>query len=183
IAMLLGKTVYVGGHLHNLTVAADGSSLELVPFDGPTGTLNLESKMDSKGKLLSALVVSEDGQQCFDLAGASAGLALPTGTYHLHRGRLGLGNATVQIDGTDMKPMVVEAGSSQQVAWGSPVRAEFDYQREGSQITFQPDQVWLTGAAGERYLGWSPIGKSPEFSIVERNLGTEIEKALFPGSC
>lgn len=79
--------------------------------------------------------------------------------------------------------MVVEAGSSQQVAWGSPVRAEFDYQREGSQITFQPDQVWLTGAAGERYLGWSPIGKSPEFSIVERNLGTEIEKALFPGSC
>jgi hypothetical protein len=45
-----------------------------------------------------------------------------------------------------------------------------------------PADVTYFGRAGEEYFIWDPVGKSPEFSIVERKAGTELTKAMFPGS-
>ena len=180
-AQILSSSVHLGADLHSLSI--DGKGLELTPFAGETGTLDLDSKIETKGKLMHAWVRSEDGKHHFDLAGASQGKSVPAGTYHVVGGLIGLGKSVVQVDGSEMKTLEVPAGGQTTMQWGGPVRAEFDYKREGTQVTFDPAQVWYTGAAGERYVGWDPIGKSPEFTIVEKKLGTEIEKALFPGSC
>ncbi|MEZ5975096.1 MAG: hypothetical protein R3F33_05475 [Planctomycetota bacterium] len=182
-AGLLSKTMHLNGVLHNVAVSEDGSRLTLDPYAGETGRLNLEKKLQCEGKLLSALVQSLDGKHCFEMAGEGEGLDLPAGTYRLLQARLGLGKATVEVQGDAVRPMAVNAGEEQELSWGAPIRAEFEYTYEGGQLTFDPNKVWLTGAAGERYVGWAPKGKSPEFTVIERNLGTELTKALFPGSC
>ncbi len=181
-ATFLSKTVHLGQELYEVQFSPNGSVESLQPFRGETGTFDLATKLNAKGKLLHAMVRSADGKHFYDLARLQDP-KVPAGYYKVLGGQLGLGQATVDVDARKMKAIQVPAGGEVHFAWGGPVRAEFDYQREGDQVTFDPNQVWFYGAAGERYLGWDPIGKSPEFTILEKKLGTELEKALFPGSC
>lgn len=67
-AGFLSRMIHVDGVLHELEVATDGSSLSVTPGEGETGVLDFRSELETKGKLLSALVRSEDGRDCFDLA-------------------------------------------------------------------------------------------------------------------
>jgi hypothetical protein len=77
----------------------------------------------------------------------------------------------------------VDAGAATTLEWGGPVRAEFAYHRRGGELLISPAEVWYYGAAGEQYSTWYPVGKSPEFTVKEIGAGTEVAKALFPGSC
>lgn len=181
-ATLLSRTMHLNGELVTLEVDANGNTLQTAAFAGETGVFDVASKLDCEGKLLHAMVRSADGEHYFDLASV-AKAKVPAGYYKIIEGELGLGKSSVQIDARKMKSVKVPSGGEAALVWGGPVRVEFDYKREGNEVTFDPSQVWYFGAAGERYLGWDPIGKSPEFTIVEKKLGTEIEKALFPGSC
>ncbi|MBL6719892.1 MAG: hypothetical protein ISQ08_00615 [Planctomycetes bacterium] len=182
-ATFLSSTLSIGGAVQTLTVAPDGSSLEVSPFTGPTGSLDLASEFDGDARILAAVVRSTDGQHSFDLAWAEGPLQVPVGRYRLHGAVIGLGDARVEVAEGAMQPLVVAAQAETALAWGGPTRAEFAFQRSGDQVAFDPEQVWWYGAAGEEYRGWAPRGKSPEFTIKERKLGTELLKALFPGSC
>ncbi len=182
-ATFLSSTLSIGGTVQTLTVAPDGSSLEVTPFAGPTGALDLASEFDGDARILAAVVRSTDGRHSFDLAWADGPLQVPVGRYRLHGAVIGLGDARVEVAEGSMKPLVVAAEAETALAWGGPTRAEFAFQRSGDQVAFDPEQVWWYGAAGEEYRGWAPRGKSPEFTIKERKLGTELLKALFPGSC
>ena len=181
-ATLLSSTLHLGSELMSVEFSADGRLVSAQPYEGETGTFDVQSKLNAKGKLLHAMVRSADGKHHYDLARVNGG-QVPAGYYKVVSGEIGLGQSTVQVDGRKMKAVQVPADGSVALSWGGPIRAEFDYQRKGDELTFDPNQVWYYGAAGERYVGWDPIGKSPEFTIVEKKLGTEIEKALFPGSC
>ncbi|MDA1264666.1 MAG: hypothetical protein O2816_06265 [Planctomycetota bacterium] len=181
-AQFLSDVINLGGALYTIEVAEDGSSLSYAPYSGPVGTLDFTTELDAEAKLLTAIVRSKDGKRSFDLALAPTGLQVPAGDYEIHSGSFGLGKATVQIQPGHSKPMTVVADGKQTLDWGGPVRAEFAYQRQGSEIAFHPDYVWYYGAAGEQYLGWHPIGKSPEFQVMERDSGAELAKAVFPGS-
>ena len=52
----------------------------------------------------------------------------------------------------------------------------------GSENIVYFDESGFKASTGRPY-GWAPRGKSPEFTVIERKLGTELLKALFPGSC
>ncbi len=181
-AQLLSEVVGVGDTLYSITVAPDGTSMSWEPFTGDSGVLDFTSALDAEAKLLSAVVISEDGKRSFDLAGAPSGLRVPAGQYKIHSGAFGLGTATVRVEPGSAKPLVVPANGRLALDWGGPVRAEFAFQREGDKVAFHPDYVWYYGAAGEQYLGWAPIGKSPTFTVSEKDTGDELVTAVFPGS-
>lgn len=181
-AQFLSDVVSVGGALYSIDVAADGSFLEYASFQGESGVLDLTSDMEAEAKLLTAVVKSADGRRSFDLASAPNGLVIPAGEYNIHSGKFGLGKAIVQVDPAATAPLIVTAEGACTLNWGGPVRAEFAYQRQGDEIAFHPDAVWYYGAAGEQYVGWQPIGKSPEFTVRSEATGAELARAVFAGS-
>lgn len=182
IAHYLSEVVSVGGELLRLAVEPDGTALSLEPYTGPSGVLDVRSELETKGKLLAAIVQSEDERYSFDLARASGGLRVPAGTYRIVRGKLGLGKGFVRVIPGRANELVVAPGGETVLDWGGPVVAEFEYVRRGGLVQLDPNRVWYYGAAGEEYVGWTPIGKSPVFTIKERALGTELAEATFPGT-
>lgn len=181
-AQFLSEVVNVGGVLYSIDVASDGTTLEYAPFEGETGVLDFATKLDADAKLLTAVVKSADGRRSFDLAAAPTGLVVPAGEYLIHGGKFGLGKALVEVQPGGAKPLSVAAEGTCTLDWGGPVRAEFAFQRKGGEIAFHPDYVWYYGAAGEQYVGWDPIGKSPEFTVKQKGSGAELAKAVFAGS-
>lgn len=181
-AQFLSEVVNLGGELLTIEVAADGSALELAPYEGPAGVLDFRTELDAEAKLLTAVVRSKDGRRSFDLAKAPTGLRVPAGEYHIHGGRFGLGKAVVDVRPGTAKALAVVAEATTSLDWGGPVRAEFAFQRQGAEIAFHPDHVWYYGAAGEQYSGWNPIGKSPVFTVKEKGSGAELAQAVFAGS-
>ena len=73
--------------------------------------------------------------------------------------------------------------ATSKVRWGSPMRATFDYDRSGGELTFEPNRVHYLGAGGEEWVGWNPIGKSPTFQVKEKETGEVLVDVVFPGSC
>ncbi len=183
VATWLGDTVHVDGVLHTLKIAADGSVIELEPYSGPTGLLTVRDGFNGDGKILSAVVRSEDGRHCFDLASASSAVAVPVGNYRIDSGKVGMGTMAVTIGGGSSSAIAVEADATQEFEWGGPVRAEFTFQRRGDQVGFSPDQVWYYGSMGEEYQKWFPVGKSPIFVVHDQQTKAEVARAMFPGSC
>lgn len=179
VAMFLSRAVNIGGRLWQLEVAADDGSISLAPFAGSTGTLDMTSKLESNGKLLSAIVSSSDGQYCFDLAGGAQ--TVPVGSYRIHSGAIGLGETTVGVRRGHAEDLVVQDGVTAELAWGGPARAEFAYRQQGDKVEFRPDEVWYYGNSGEEYTQWQPVGKSPTFDVLRD--GEVIASAIFPGSC
>jgi len=183
MACLLSEAVHVDGQLYRMGVAADGRALTLATFDGPTGQLDLKSQLKTQGKLQSLVVTSQDGRYSFDLAGTTGAVKVPAGRYELTAGQFGFLDNVAKVRQGRMAPIEVPADGAETVRWGGPLHAEFRYQRVGSEVMFDPNQVTYFGAAGEEYKVWDPAGKSPEFLIRDLRSGAEIAKAMFPGSC
>lgn len=181
-AQFLSRSVNVAGELYSIDVYADGTGLDYSVYDGETGVLDFTTDLDADAKLLTAVVKSATGEHSFDLAGAPKGMKVPVGRYDLFRGEFGLGRATVDVLPSRGSSLTVTSEGTSTLDWGGPVRAEFSFQRQGDQIAFHPDYVWYYGAAGEQYVGWNPIGKSPTFKVKEKASGEELAKAVFAGS-
>jgi hypothetical protein len=183
VAQYLGELVHVDGKLFAISVDADGQSLAVAPYEGPAGVLDVRSALDAKGVLLAAVVKSEDGKQSFELSGAEEGLAVPPGRYRLVKASLGLGDGRVHVDARSMKAMDVESDGRTAFSWGGPVKATFVAQRQAGQLVFDPAHVRYVGAAGEQWIDWHPIGKSPTFRVKEKETGDVLVDVVFPGSC
>ena len=87
-ATFLSETMHVGGELLQVGLSADGATAKVQAFDGATGTFDLTSKLDAKGKLMHAMVRSADGKHCFDLArleGAKVPAGVLPGPERAHR--------------------------------------------------------------------------------------------------
>lgn len=181
LASYLSRVVSVGGELYEIVVAPDGTRLDYQRYEGPTGTLDALTGCDTNAKVRQAIVQSPDGQLSFDLATTPDPMRLPVGAYLIAGGRLALGTGTVDVRRGKSGWIRVEADQTTTLAWGGPVRAEFQYARAGGEVAFLPDRVWYYGAAGEQYTDFSPFGASPKFSIKEAGTGTEIETAIFGG--
>ena len=182
VASFLSRAVNVGGEVFQISVSEDGSELSYAPFEGEVGTLDMKSELDTKAKLMSVIVRSTDGQYSFDLARVREGLRVPAGTYLFQSAKLGLGESLAYVRPGRIKEIEVAANDSTALAWGGPLEGEFKYAQAGGQIMISPADVTYFGRAGEEYFIWDPVGKSPEFSIIERKAGTELTKAMFPGS-
>ncbi len=180
-ACFLSKAIVVDDQVYQIEVSADGTRIRYEPWSGPVGTLDLTGIV-TKGRLLSAVVVSKDGSLSFDLANAPR--KVPAGEYRLHGGKVGLGEAEVRVRQGRAPAIAVAPEATTKHSWGGPTQAEFAYQRKGEQVVISPGDVWYYGDAGEEYFGWNPVGKSPVFSILEDGKdGKELAQAIFPGSC
>jgi len=181
----LGNSLHLGKKLIALSVADDGRSLSYEPYAGKTGKLQLD--YSTKGKVMSLRIRSSDGLVNFDLSDLArthgAALDLPVGTYKLHGGEIGLGDNQVKVGPGRSKPFEVKEGHSVPLNLGGVIKAEFTYARSGDKVQMSPDKVWYYGPAGEEYQAWAPIGKSPTFTIRDKDSGNELARAFFPGTC
>ena len=182
-ATLLSKTIYVGGELRSVSFGKSKNSIVLAKYDGPTATIDMKSNFESKAVLLSSIIASNDNQHSFDVGAIEGSVKVPAGKYRIVSGTVGLGQQRATIDAGKMKSIDLPADKQRELNWGGPIRSEFRFARAGGQIEFSPDQIWFYGKAGEQYAGWTPVGKSPEFKILNADTGAVIEVAILPGSC
>lgn len=182
-AVLLSSTIYVGDELAKVEYLDRGASIKLTPFAGATASLDMTTEFQSKAVLISSIIVSEDGQHSFDIGAVQGAVTVPAGKYRLAAGQIGLGGQRVFINTGRTEPIVLEAGESRTLSWGGPLKSEFKFNRSGNEVVFSPDAIWYFGNAGEQYVGWTPKGKSPEFTITDAKTGAVLEVAILPGSC
>ena len=178
-ATFLSKAVNISGKLYAIEISPDGRKLTYTPYAGAKGTLDLTTHFSTKGKLLSAIVQSENGEMAFDVTGDP--LEVPTGTYHLFGGRIGLGRNVVEFTKGKTEPMKVEADQTHTVAFGEPVNIDFRYIRQPNRAIMVPNMVSYVGRAGELYTSWTPFGGSPQFEVKDMETGKQIALAIFGG--
>ena len=178
-AGFLSRVIEVRGKLFSMEVSSDGSSLSYEPYAGRSGVLDVSTEFASKGKLLGAVVVSEDGQHSFTLSGRP--MAVPAGDYHLYNGRIGLGRNVVTFSRGQSQPTTVNDGQKQVMALGEPIRIDFKYVRQPGRVIVAPQLVSYVGRGGERYDQWTPFGGSPQFDVRDVETGKQIALAVFGG--
>jgi hypothetical protein len=177
-AAFLSKVVSLKGALYNLSVSTDGRELSATPWTGATGRLNVAKDYESKAKLITAVVAAGADGISFDLARAKNGMLLPVGEYRIVSGMVTKGQQSARIKGGD-RTYNVTADADISVKWGGPLRAEFDYDVKGDQVTFDPSKVWYYGQAGEEYTTWMPSGLSPKFVLTRKKNARRIREARF----
>ncbi len=182
-ASFLSPVWSLDGKLYIGKVTKDGEKITLTPYTGKTGTLDMTSSFKSGGRLASAIVKTTKGTFSFDVAqlaeDTGGKVTLPIGAYELVRGTLQKGTYQVTIEPGDMKPFRVRTNKHTTLAWGGPIRAEFAYNRKGDKVQFSPNLVWYFGSAGEKYSGWTPEAKSPEFIVYRADDGKEVARGKF----
>jgi len=182
-ASFLSRVIHVDGELLSIDVAGNGRQIEVRPFDGEAGTLDLGSKHRSKARMRAVVIRSADGETSFEVSRAKGGLKVPAGEYTVHSGRVALGKGRATLRTGRFQPVSVRAGESTVVEWGGPVKAEFRYARRGEQLQIGPDDIRYYGRSGEEYGSFLPLGSSPAFTIKDANTGEVLVNTKFPGSC
>ena len=182
-AMMLSTTVYVDEKLQTIAISEDGKSFQLSDYQGPTSEIDMSTSFNSKAVLLSSVIISADRNHSFDVAAIEGPVRVPAGKYTVVAGVVGLGQHRVTISAGRMKPLALEANRSKKFDWGGPVASEFQFARVGDAVQFSPNAIWYYGKAGEQYTGWHPIGKSPEFKVLDADTQVVLEVAILPGSC
>ncbi len=181
IASFLSRVINVKGELVEIEVATNGKTISYKPYSGKAGILNLRAKYKAKAKLIAAIVVNDNGDYSFNLANAKQGLLIPEGKYTIESGKIAMGKETALIKKGTSKVIAVSADEPSVFAWGGPIRAEFEYTRNGQDVTFSPQSLWFYGKAGEEYHSWVPDGSPPKFVIKDKK-GREITTAKFCGT-
>ncbi|MCA8962246.1 MAG: hypothetical protein KDC38_17095, partial [Planctomycetes bacterium] len=129
-ASFLSHVIRVDDQLYAIDVSPDGSRVDYRPFDGPVGRLDVISKLDTKAKLAVLVIRSLDGRHSFELSGEKGAVEVPAGTYALHSGKLALGPTRVSVRAGRSKSFRVSADETRSLAWGGPLRIEYQYQKE-----------------------------------------------------
>ncbi|HJO27471.1 MAG: hypothetical protein CMK00_01010 [Planctomycetes bacterium] len=178
-ASFLSRVINLKGELYDFEISPNGAQVTATPFEGQTGTLNMTEDYSANGNLVAAIVRS--GSNSFNVADYREGLAVPVGTYTLESGFATRGKTeTVRIRNGKMGPIEVKAGAEKNVDWGSPVRIEFDYEKDGEYVTVQPNVVFY-GAANEEYHTFTPNAKSPKIIVRDKRTGKEVISGRFGG--
>jgi hypothetical protein len=158
-ASFLSKVVNLKGKLFELEVNALGTQAKTKPYAGASGTLSLRRGLKLLGDLHSAVVSDESKTLSFEVSSAADGIRVPAGK---------------------MKPLVVSDGGTTTMQWGAPLMAEFNYTRDGEEITVQP-QVMFLGRGGEQWHTLLPDAKSPKLMFFDKDSDKLIATKRFEG--
>lgn len=180
-ASFLSEVVNVAGTLYRITIRPDGRELSYQPFTDAAGDLDLTSGCTANARLKTAIVRSVDGRYSFDVAAGEGRLRVPAASYQLITGEFGQGSSTVRVTTGRSGFVRVRADESTVLTWGGPVQAEFQVAKQGEQIALLPELIHYFGVFGEEYSAFKPFGASPAFSVRDKQLGTEIDHAIFGG--
>ena len=180
-AALLSRVVNCGGMLYEIDVAKDGREITYAPFQGESGTLDLASKFVSKGKLEAIVVSNTTGEYSFELSRAKKGIQVPADTYQIVSGLVTKGSEKVRVRAGRSKEIRVAPRYDAVFAWGGPIQADFQFDRNGTDVTFDPNRMWFFGKSGVEFYDWFPDGKPPKFIIRDSETGKELNQAKFGG--
>lgn len=180
-AGLLSKVVNAGGTLYHFEISADGRKASYRPFIGETASIDVCSDYDSRGKLVSAVLSSEEGDHHFNAAaGGKKPYTVPAGTYTVSSGYVTKAGESVHLRTGKMAPFTLKPGQERDLAWGGPVVAEFDYTVEEETITVPPN-VAFYGRAGEEYHTFWPEAKSPKIIVTDKKTKKVLTSGRFGG--
>lgn len=181
-ACFLSSIVNLKGELYELSVAEDGQEVTTTPWTGETGTLNLRKGLRIPGKLRSAVVSSDghDRAMSFQLAGNPNGLKVPVGSYRLTGGFAEKGGDTAMLRHGVMEALEVSHDSVTAPTWGAPLVAEFDFTRDGGEVTVQP-KVRFLGRGGEEWHTLLPDAKSPKLAFYDKKRNKLLATKRFEG--
>lgn len=180
-ASYLSRVVNLDGELFELDVAADGSSVTVKPWTGETGTLDLLSGLESRGKAEAIVVVDTTGDRSFELSRARDGLTVPAGEYRLAAGLLAKANETVRVQNGKMDAIRVEPDLTTSPKWGGEIVIEFSYSHAGEKVNIEPTALAYYGQAGEQYSEFLPQGGSPKFFVFDAASERELGSGRFGG--
>ena len=180
-AGLLSKVVNAGGALYNFEISADGMQASFSPFVGETASIDVCSDYDSRGKLIAAVVSSEDGEHHFNAAaGGKKPFLVPAGTYTVSSGYVTKAGESVHMRTGKMVPFALKPGQVRDLEWGGPVVAEFDYTVNEETITVPPNVAFF-GRAGEEYHTFWPEAKSPKIIVTDKKTKKVLTSGRFGG--
>lgn len=175
-ASYISEVLNVRGKLYRTSIPENGGQLEITPYEGPTGKLNLKSGYKSRGHLELAVISSEDGKLSFELSRSAGGELIPVGKYKIAAGLVRRGGESARIHAGNMAPLQIDADESETVEWGTPLVAEFDFSHLGQNVTVEPE-IRFFGTLGEEYHAFEPDAKSPKFFVYDK----ETKKLLATG--
>jgi len=188
IATPLSRVVAIASELYELELEPCGHRARIEPYRGPRARLDVTSAFASNGELLAAVFGSSDGL-AFDLAAEDVlglpprgGWEIPAGQYQLIAGLVAGRGETVRIGRGDMPAIELADGERRMLAWGGPLRADFDLRRCGGKLTVLPD-VAFVGRAGESYFAFHPVAGAPTIEVRERISGVLLQYGQFGGCC
>jgi hypothetical protein len=176
-ASFLSNVVSLGGKLYNLKVVDAGEAIELTPWQGDTGRLNLRKGFKG-GKLTAAVVKLQGADVWFEVGNENEGLEVPVGTYEIVAGLAQQGQDRAKLRQGKMPPLVVTTGESTKAELGSPVMAELSFTRNGPDVTVQPS-VQFFGRNGEEWHTMLPELKSPKLTFHDKETGKLLASARF----
>ena len=156
-------------------IAKDGSELTVLPYNGPTATLEVIAPPKYAGQIiltsdtgLNVTVNGKAGESVLVIPGNYTVLAAVVAPLHRSPRLLPLlvpwtGGSLVESqhisllcisgagEGGRMPPLKVEAGAKQVLTLSGPKVLEFQAAMIGGKITIKPDTLVLKGKAGETY--------------------------------
>lgn len=178
-ASLLSRVVNVEDALYEIEVSADGRSLSYRPWTGETAMIEVASKHESRGELVSAVFQNEDGD-AFNVVRSGGAMKVPAGSYQFVYGFVRKGGETVNMRTGKMAPVELRNGETRTLEWGGPLVAEFDHSVDGDVITVHPN-VAFYGVAGEEYYTFKPDAKSPKIIVADKNSKKVYDEGFFGG--
>ena len=177
-ASYLSEVVNLDGDLFTLSVSNHGDTVSITPYEGEQGLLNVVEGYNSKGKLINAVFTSIDGKHSFELSNSKNGLNVPVGEYELTRAIVKKGIENVTVRQGSMKTISIISGKENVLAWGGPLRIDFETNRTDPEtITVQLPKFY--GSAEEEYFDFFPGGKSPKIIATDKKTGKEIWSGKF----
>jgi hypothetical protein len=134
--------VNLDGELFTLNASKNGDVVSVTPYEGESGVFNVVEGYVSKGKLTSAVFTSTDSKFSFELSEFKKGMKVPAGEYELTHASVKKGESEgVTVTQGLMKAISIESEQNVKLAWGGPLRIDFETSRASSEIIKRPTKA------------------------------------------
>jgi len=146
-------------------LAKDGSELTLLPYNGPTASLEVIAPQSNSGQKYFGQIIltSPDANLNVTVSGkAGESVAVIPGEYKILIADLKAARSTMYISGAGMSALKVKAGEKQVMVLSGPKRLEFQAAMIGGKININPETFHIKGQAGEIYSGVHDRSNLPE---------------------
>jgi hypothetical protein len=170
----------LGEDLVRMRVSPSGTRVEVQPYSGETGTVDVHSGFHGCGRPQSAII--SDGQICFNVAALGRPVRVPAGTYRIIEGTVAGQRSEVSFVGSADSHIQVSAGQASVVEWGGPLTIEFQYENGGNRIAFRTEQVRFVGLFGEHYYRAPGQPVSRTRVVVRDALNQRVLKEIVAGT-
>jgi hypothetical protein len=166
-ASYLSEVVNLDGELFTLNASKNGDVVSVTPYEGESGVLNVVEGYVSKGKLTSAVFTSTDSKFSFELSEFKKGMKVPAGAYELTHASVKKGTSEgVTVTQGLMKAISIESEQNVKLAWGGPLRIDFETSRASSEIIKRPagmPPITAAIARSAKCEGTTVVGNSLKF--------------------